>query len=119
MNSFDFLWQLLEKHGVIPSKKQEAMSLWNTLSLQQQRLLYSCLRDKIKNGKFVHFNPVLAIQENLRSAKQPQPQFLSGNEQDECRRQGIPMVQVKYGESFLICTKQTQEEFGLTKTMDW
>ena len=71
MNSFDFLWQLLEQHGVIPSKKQEAISLWNTLPLQQQRQIYRCIRDKIQAGKF------------------------------------------------LICTKQTQEDFGLTKILEW
>ena len=119
MNSFDFLWQLLEQHGVIPSKKQEAISLWNTLPLQQQRQIYRCIRDKIQAGKFVHYNPVLAIRENLRPVKQSQPPFLSGQQQDECRKKGIPMVQVHYGDKFLICTKQTQEDFGLTKTIDW
>jgi hypothetical protein len=44
---------------------------------------------------------------------EPQPTFLSGQEQDEHHRQGIPLVQVKYNGKFLICTKQTMQDFNL------
>ena len=35
---------------------------------------------------------------------EPQPEFLSGLDQDKLREKGIPMVQVKYNGKFLICT---------------
>ena len=72
MTSFDFLWQLLETHGVVPTHKGEAFDLWNTLSLDVQRAIYRCIRDKIQKGKFVHFNPVLAIKENMPRMKKIQ-----------------------------------------------
>ena len=64
MSSFDFLWQLLENHGVVPSKKAECARLWDGYTLQQQRDIYRSIRDKLRAGKFVHYDPVRAVKEN-------------------------------------------------------
>lgn len=50
---------------------------------------------------------------------EPQPTFLSGQEQDEHHRQGIPLVQVRYNGKFLICTKQTMQDFNLEFVRNW
>ena len=50
---------------------------------------------------------------------EPQPTFLSGQEQDEHHRQGIPLVQVKYNGKFLICTKQEMLDFNLEFVRNW
>ena len=70
MTSFDFLWQLLESHGVIPNKKEEAARLWNTFTLDEQRRIYKSIRDKIREGKFVNYNPVIAINNNRSRGSQ-------------------------------------------------
>ena len=44
---------------------------------------------------------------------EPQPHFLSGLEQDELRKQGVALVQLKHDGRFLICTRQTMLDFGL------
>ena len=50
---------------------------------------------------------------------EPQPEFLSGLDQDKLREKGIPMVQVKYNGKFLLCTRETMELFGLEWVRDW
>ncbi len=50
---------------------------------------------------------------------EPKPTFLSGQEQDRLREQGIPLVQVKYNGKFLICTRETKELFNLEFVRDW
>ena len=50
---------------------------------------------------------------------EPTPAFLSGQEQDRLREQGIPLVQVKYNGKFLICTRATMELFNLEFVRDW
>ena len=50
---------------------------------------------------------------------EPQPVFLSGQEQDRHHEQGIPLVQVKYNGKFLICTRQTMERFNLSFIRNW
>ena len=77
METFVFIWQLLEQHGAVPSRKSEAAQLWATFSLEQQRWIYRCIRDKLRAGKFVHYDPVKALQEN---APRPKPQVLSYND---------------------------------------
>ena len=78
METFVFIWQLLEQHGAVPSRKSEAAQLWATFSLEQQRWIYRCIRDKLRAGKFVHYNPVLAIKENAPRA--PKIQIMSFDE---------------------------------------
>jgi len=38
MGTFDFIWQLLESHGVVPSRKSEAAQLWAFLPDQQKTI---------------------------------------------------------------------------------
>jgi hypothetical protein len=50
---------------------------------------------------------------------EPQPEFLSGQDQDRLREKGTPMVQVKYNGKFLICTRETMNLFHLEWVRDW
>ena len=65
MNSFDFLWKLLNEHGVIERYKGDCFDLWNTLTLNQQRATYRSIRDKIRAGQFVNYHPVKAVRDNI------------------------------------------------------
>jgi hypothetical protein len=78
MSSFDFLWQLLDEHGVIPNLKAEALQLWNTFTLEERRAIYRAIREKLRAGKFVNFNPVKAIRDN--APKNQLPQSITLNE---------------------------------------
>ena len=97
METFGFLWQLLESHGVVPSRKQECAQLWATFTLEQQRHIYRSIRDKIRAGKFVHYNPVLAVREN--APKAPRIQVISADEY--YRRYGTQTNQDGWVRTFL------------------
>ena len=75
METFIFIWELLNTHGVVPSKRAEAAELWATFSIEQQRIIYRRIRDKIRQGKFVDYNPANAIRDN--APKKPLQQVLS------------------------------------------
>jgi len=60
-------------------------------------------------------NPIFFLQD----FPEPQPDFLSGQEQDRLREQGIPLVQVKYNGKFLICSRETMNLFHLEWVRDW
>lgn len=49
----------------------------------------------------------------------PEPQFLSGIEQDNARAAGNVLVQVKHNDLFKICTQSEAERFGLQITRIW
>ena len=78
MSSFDFLWQLLQGHGVIPNRREKAAELWNKYSLEQQRHIYRSIRDLLRQGKFVNYDPVIAILNN--EPKKPRRQIISADE---------------------------------------
>ena len=75
MTSFDFLWKMLDEHGVIERYRGDAFDLWNTLTLQQQRATYISIRNKILAGQFVNYHPVKAIRDNI--PKPPKQKVLS------------------------------------------
>ena len=78
MNSFDFLWQMLDKHGVIERYKADCARLWDTFTLDQQRAIYRSIRDKLRADEFVNYHPVKAIRDNI--PKPPKYKILSYGE---------------------------------------
>ena len=56
--TFVHICQLLTQHGIVPSEIHDAEEEWNKYSLQQQRIIYRTIRDKIRAGKFVNYHPV-------------------------------------------------------------
>ena len=79
MESFDFLWDLIANNGSVADKyKAECARVWNEYSLQQQREIYRSIRDKLRAGKFVNYNPVKAVKEN--APKAPRTQTLTFKE---------------------------------------
>lgn len=67
---FNDFWQLLDKHGVIEYKKGEAAALWDSLSPEQQQQIAATIERKIANGKYVDYNPVRAIHDNIPKQRQ-------------------------------------------------
>ena len=113
------LWQALYDNGSSARNEEATHRFWVTLNPLQQKAVHSNIIERLRAKKFVWYDPIRAIKESLRSWNAPQPQFLSGKDQEDYKRDGIPMVQVHYDGKFLICTAETQEDFGLTKIREW
>ena len=71
MISFEDFWQLLYDHGSRNYYKNETLARWNELSAEQQQTLYERISEKIRNGKFVDYNPLEAIHDNLQRTNRP------------------------------------------------
>ena len=109
MSSFDYFWLLLETHGVIPNKKRKAEEDWNQYPLEVQRYIYRCIRDKIRAGKFVNYDPVLAIMNNLPPRKQPEPTNYRGR----VIPTGLKVYSAKWNGSFGMYTAEDIARFGM------
>ena len=94
-----------------PLQMEAAKNAWQKCSDVKKRQLI----EAVKSG--AHFKPRLDWL--IADFPEPEPTFLSGQEQDEYHRQGIPLVQVKYNGKFLICTRETKELFNLEFVRDW
>ena len=88
-----------------------AIDAWSKCSIAKRTELLAA----VKSG--AHFKPRLDWL--ISDFPEPQPHFLSGQEQDRLHEQGIPLVQVKYNGKFLICTRDTMTLFNLEFVRDW
>ena len=87
MINFEDLWQLLETHGVMDSKRIESERLWSTFLPEEQQAIYQTISTKLQNGKFVHYNPMRAIYENKpRRFPKPEPMNWNGRALDPRRQ---------------------------------
>ena len=109
MNTFDYLWQLLDPGNAYTSQKDTCRRMWSALPLQRQRIIYATIRDKQLHGDKVHPNPKFALEDNLNA----QPEFLTGAEVEMCWDEGTPVVQVLYGRLHKLCTLEQAQRFGL------
>ena len=97
--------------GMTTHMEMQAVNEWRKCSpVKKIKLL-----EAVKSG--AHFKPRLDWL--IADFPEPQPAFLSGQEQDRLSEQGIPLVQVKYNGKFLICTRETMNLFHLEWNMDW
>ena len=65
--NFTELWALLRQHGSSAKRETECAALWVTYPPDVQQRIYNAIRTKLEQGKFVHFDPLRAIEENARS----------------------------------------------------
>ena len=87
------------------------ISLWNPMPQVKRKAILRALAD----NPCAEPNPYFY----LLHFPDPQPEFLSGKQQEQNWKDGIPMVQVLYNGLYLICTKQTQLDFNLDFQQPW
>lgn len=112
--SFEKFWKAYNVNlAMWPNRMQATRREWNKRSdLAKKALIDAALKNESDYGTR---NPVFFVAD----FPEPEPTFLSGQEQDEYHRQGIPLVQVKYNGKFLICTRETMELFNLSFVRTW
>ena len=69
---FDNIWALLVENGASAKKEEGTRRYWDTLSPQQQQTAFTTISAKLAEGRFVHFDPIQAIKENIRTRKRRQ-----------------------------------------------
>ena len=78
--NFNELWNLLYQHGASAKKEEGTRRFWNTLTPQQQSCAFTTISNRLKEGKFVQYDPIRAINESLRpnGKQKPTPTNLNG-----------------------------------------
>ena len=112
MIEFNDIWQLLLENGASPRKEEGTRRYWNTLGADKQQAAFNNISRKLAAHDFVHYDPIQAIKENSWLAKQPQPEWLRGNESGD-------LVQVRYNGCFKICTREAMNLFNLEFVKNW
>ena len=80
MVTFEQFWQLLYDHGSSNYYQNEVYSRWSSLTPDHQQQLFDRIRQKIADGRFVSYNPLEAVHDNLPRCAKVRKQTLSYNE---------------------------------------
>ena len=72
MITFDELWVALYEHGASEKKREGTLRYWETLTEEQQERVFNSISSKLREGKFVQYDPIRAIKENTpKVAREP------------------------------------------------
>ena len=71
MSTFKYIWALLEPKTEYTNLINKCKELWDSYSIETQRDIYRTIRKKKLEKKFIDYNPLLAIRNNI-PPKQPQ-----------------------------------------------
>ena len=66
MITFDQFWQQLYDHGASLYHKHDCSDLWESLTPDQQQQLHDAIAAKLRDRRFVDYNPMRAMRDNLR-----------------------------------------------------
>ena len=113
IDEFEPTWNALYENGSSQRNKEATRHFWDTLTPEQQHAAFTNITRKRNENRFLQYDPIRAIKENIRTIKVLEPTFLRGDEK------GYDLVQVHYQDRFLICTRQTMQQFGLEYVRDW
>jgi len=113
-SEFNKFWDLYNPDEIrFPCRRAATFREWQKKSPSVRKAMMEAVEKA--NGGLRWKNPYFFVSDFAK----PEPSFLSGPEQNACFRQGIPLVQVRYNDRYLICTRQTMQEFGLEYVREW
>ena len=110
---FEIVWQALVENGTSKRNHDATERFWNTLSQKQKDLVFKNIPRKVKDGKFVQYDPIRAIKENSRQYQLPQPENLNMTSKFDTLIKKVPLVCAAYNGTFGIYTLAEAEQFGM------
>ena len=110
---FETVWQALVENGTSKRNHDATERFWNTLTQKQKDLVFKNIPWKVKEGKFVQFDPIRAIKENSRKYQLPEPINYNGNSRIDTLIKTVPLVSAIYKGHPGIYTLEEAKEYGM------
>ena len=110
---FETVWQALVENGSSMRNHDATERFWNTLSPQQQDLAHRNIPRKVREGKFVQYDPIRAIKENIRQVKVPAPKNYNGVSNPD-----KPIFSAKYNGAWGMYTEEDIETYQMERYVD-
>jgi len=106
---FETVWQALVENGTSKRNHDATERFWNTLTQKQKDVVYKNIPWKVREGKFVQYDPIRAIKENSRKYQLPEPTNYNGR----TLTPGVQYVIAKYKDAYGTFTLSDAKAFGL------
>ena len=76
---FEIFWKIVEQHGhVARFYRAECEAQWKNFSAAEQQAICDAISGKLQTGRFVHYNPAIAMRDN--APKAPKIQIMSSED---------------------------------------
>lgn len=111
---FETVWQALVENGTSRRNHDATERFWNTLTQKQKDLAFKNIPWKVKEGKFVQYDPIRAIKENSRKYQISAPINYNGNSAIDGVAKTTPLVCAWYNGRTGIYTLSDAIEHGMT-----
>lgn len=106
---FETVWNALVENGTSKRNHDATERFWNTLTPKQQDVVYANIPRKVREGKFVQYDPIRAIKENSRQYQLPEPTNYNGRG----LKHGVKYVIAKYKGSYGTYSLDDALAFGM------
>ena len=116
MITFDQLWQQLYDHGASNYHKHDCSELWDSLTPEQQDKLHDVIASKLRERRFVDYNPLRAMQDNLRQLRQQvaQPMNYNGSREFDAMVKTGTLCTAEYNGAIGIYTLGDAKRYNMT-----
>ena len=78
MDEFEATWQALYENGSSGKNRDATKRFWDSLTPAQQHTAFVSIPRKAKEGKFIQYDPIRAIKENIRAYQAIEPVNYNG-----------------------------------------
>lgn len=112
-DEFEPTWQALYENGSSSRNKDATKRFWDSLSSDQQHLAFTNITRKAQEGRFIQYDPIRAIKENIRTYHQDEPVNYNGKHNIDALMRTTPMVIARYKGSFGTYTLDDALSFGM------
>ena len=106
---FEEVWEALVDNGSSKKNREAVKRYWDTLTAKQQETVHKTIPKKVKEGKFVQYDPIRAIKENCRPHQVVGPTNYNGRG----LKAGVRYVIAKYKGSYGTYSLEEAREFGM------
>ena len=110
---FEQVWNALVENGTSKRNKDATKRFWDTLTPAQKHQAYLSITQKVRENKFVQYDPIRAIKENIRMHQMVEPKDYNGNAAIEKLMKTTRLVVAKYGKGSGIYTLADAEAFRM------
>jgi len=105
---FEQIWELLYEHGASAKKEEGTRRFWDTLTPFQQEQVFTTISTKLREDKFVQYDPIRALKENIPKLPREEPTNYNGK-----ALPNVPVFSAKYNGQWGMYTRDDIRKFGL------
>ena len=109
INLWPQMWQVLYEHGASEKKREGTERYWNSLTAEQQREVFSSISTKLREGRFVQYDPIRALKENTPRMQAAEPTNWNGKALDTGKQYVTACWNGKWG----TYTIEDARDFGM------